>query len=610
MVKKTPGALKERRSGDVQVETPPTREVADVQIKDFESSYLSICCLVQTDSQASRTLVNESMILSKMFERLLVGVPNDIEELTLGALSGALGWVSSDIVDGLINQGLLDYCHEIVNRFIAKGVQGRVPDRTCETAIEIIRDMVTLNDIVESLVIEKLELYSNLAISCPTVFPAVTIKRSVARLIQTLVELRPKAFVSGLRESRLTPEILQGLFALCGCPDLETSCYMILSSLTLEQVFGSQVVPASQNIPVDILHTIGSILEESLTFVGEPSGEDELRLDQWRSKLRGISSLVDLISENVESLVSDGIEKTDSIEDSKFFTQKSVPENPMVSKLFAFEPLLVVLEKLARLIQNRASEEDQPPTSEPIPYLEDRDLSNVFELISNLFKIRKIFSLRVSSSTDRSVAILAAETLASLVSVANVDLSVASKLIQECLDTLFSLLLSVLARKNSDGTAFMQPENLVEFAKSILVRLIKESIERIDNRHIVFDDEDEEISAVTVACLQLVQLMYLCVGSSVKSVGSVCGASTLMALSTLTESNITASIACWIAETAFIVFGEKYNDELLAATPDWITRMSSLVVYLKPKAQGRSERAGYIQGTVENIQAFLQYKLS
>jgi hypothetical protein len=208
------------------------------------------------------------------------------------------------------------------------------------------------------------------------------------------------------------------------------------------------------------------------------------------------------------------------------------------------------------------------------------------------------------------VAILAAKTLAFLVDVADVDLSVATQLIQECLDTLFSLLLSVLARKNSDGTAFMQPENLVEFAKSILVRLIKESMEMIDNRHIVSDDEDEEISAVTVACLQLVQLMYLCVGSSVKSVGSVCGASTLMALSTLTESNITASIACWIAETAFIVFGEKYNDELLAATPDWITRMSSLVVYLKPKAQGRSERAGYIQGTVENIQAFLQYKLS
>ena len=307
--------------------------------------------------------------------------------------------------------------------------------------------------------------------------------------------------------------------------------------------------------------------------------------------------------------MAEGIEKTDSIEDRKYFMVKSVPEKPIVMKILDFESILGGVEKLALVIQETVSGEEEASTNSTRPYLEDRDLSNVFELVSHLFKIRKIFTLRVAGKSDSSVAILAAKTLASLVSVCNVDLAVGGSLVQECLDVLFCLTLSVVARKNSDRTAFLNPENIAEFTNAVVKKLVKESIEIVDNHHIVSDEEDEEISAVTVACLQLVLLMYLVSsGSTDRSASAACGLSTIVALSSLSESNVTVSTACWIAETMFVVFGESDNDEILKSTPDWISRMSSLILFLNSKSVSYPERAAYIQGTVENIQAFLHYK--
>ncbi len=591
-MKKTPRALKgSRNASDVRINTPPSDETCSMTPSDFESSYLSICCLVQTESLASQKLVNESGILSRMFQRLMSGSPKDIEELTLGAISGSFSWVSSEIVQGLVEQGLLEYCHQVVSRHVSS----RVPDRSCETAIDIIRDLVNLNEQLESWMLDKLEFYVNLVISCPAVFPSVTVKRSLARLVQTMVELHPRAFVSGLQESRLSPGSMQGLFSLCSCPDLETSCYMIISALTLEQVFGSQVIPASRSLTIDPFTAITAVVEESTTFTGEPTSEDQLRLDQWRSKLRGLGSLVEHVGDIIESLVADGIETTDSIEDKKFFTVRgSIPDIPLVDRLSGFEPVLGILEKLA------LSCKQDEALSIPATFLEDRDLMNVFGLVSDLIKIRKFKSFRLSASpSEISVAILAAKLLEALITTANVDLSVGGVLVQECLDVIQTLLLAQVGNKCRDRSI---NNSLEQFMTQILEKLLVESIGLIDNRQIVSDEEDEQtVSAIPVSCLQITQLVYLL------GIGTcTCGVLSLKALGALTDTAVTPSVACWISETMFIVFGDTDNDVLLKESGDWIQRVSSLGVFLKTRSSTSSD----INGTVENLKAFVQYKRS
>jgi hypothetical protein len=472
---------------------------------------------------------------------------------------------------------------------------------------------MSLSERADEWLFRKLDIYVNLALSCEVVFPGVNIKRAACRLIDAIVDAHPDAFAPGQGGCRLSVEELRRLLSLCEATDLETSCYMVICALKLEQKFGCEVIPATRTFSLDIIGVIKSLVKEATSFIGEPTSEDHHRLEQWRSKLRGITYLLEYISEPVDRLLSEGPEKYDSIEDKKFYTVKLAGSIPLIDKLFPFEPVLEDLEELGRLFQNRSVEDDENSVSpnEATLYVDDRDLSNVFELVSHLFRVRKVYSFRLSDRKDSTIAIVAAKTLESMMICANVDSVIAASLIRECLDVLHCLLLFLLATKSKDGTVFMEARNLRDFVTVILQKLIKESIEFIDNRHIVSAEEDEEISAVTVACLQLVQLIHISVGAVNQDVGAACARVTGAALAALTESNVTVDIACWISETMFIVFGEKDFDDILSSVvPDWIQRMSSLAPFLTSKSGSKGERSAYIKGTVENIKAFLEYKRS
>jgi hypothetical protein len=605
MVKETPRSLRDKRkSGNIEVVTPPGVEA--VEELDFESSYLSICCLVQSESLASDKLVNQSNILSKMLERLQTGTPKDIEELTLGAISGALTWVSSDIVRCLIQNGLVDFCHEVLLRLIAKGFHGRIPDRSAEMSLDVLRDLSQLEESVTTWLLERLEIYAGLAVSCPLVFPAITVKRASVRLIQTLVELQPRCFLPGLPESRLSSETLQGLFLMCNSPDTELACCMSLAGLELERIFGSAVVPTSTRISIDLIPSIGAVIDEACTFTQEPAGEEQLRLDQWRSKLRGLSTFVDHIGASIDELVESDIEKTDSIEDRRFFIKKDLNSVPIelniaLSKLFNFESLVESLDRFSSLI----GVSETPRTMGVI--LADRDLDNVFALVGLLVKIRKTISFRLIDRMEPNFAVFAAKILANLIT-RNVDVGIARDLIREALDTVYCLVLSVASQANSIRTPLLENEhNLMDFVQTVFTPILKQSIEGIDNRHITDEDEDEDVSAVVVSCFQILQLVF-----SLGACHRACAESTCAALAGLSDTNITVSGGCWLAETMFIVFGEKDLDSVLPA--DWSERMMGIASFLESKIvkgrkNTRSDRAMYIQGTIENIKAFIQYKL-
>jgi hypothetical protein len=141
---------------------------------------------LQTESEASFKLVTESQILSKMLDRVMNGTPKDIEQLSLGAISNSLSWIPSQIVEGLLKQGLLEFSQGVVSRFAEKGMSNRVPDKAAEICIDMMRDLVHLDDRVGSWVLDHVNDYVALAVACPSTFPAVTIKRSCARLVHAL----------------------------------------------------------------------------------------------------------------------------------------------------------------------------------------------------------------------------------------------------------------------------------------------------------------------------------------------------------------------------------------------------------------------------------------
>ena len=106
MVKPSLKSLKGKKKGqEVDIVTPPNNEIPSLDELDSDASYLSICCLLQTESEASSRLVTESQILSKMLDKLSSGTPRDIEQLTLGAIANALTWIPSEIVEVLIRDG-------------------------------------------------------------------------------------------------------------------------------------------------------------------------------------------------------------------------------------------------------------------------------------------------------------------------------------------------------------------------------------------------------------------------------------------------------------------------------------------------------------------------
>lgn len=496
-------------------------------------------------------------------------------------------------------------------------MQGRSPDRSCEIAIDMLRDLVHLEDRVVAWLQEHLFEYVNLAVVCPISFPAVTVKRSCARLILSLVEASPSSFVPGLPASRLTAESMQGLFQMVNSEDLESSCYIILSGLVLEKQFGSRVVPTSSSISLDVIACVRQILQEASTFTVEATDEEELRLNQWRSKLRGISTLISQVGDAFDDLVADAVDQ-DNIEERSFGFSKEpsnpAPELTLVSRVANVDVLVEDLDILVSLVDNRqmaADAEDGAAlaalSKKPVSViLEDRDLENVFELIGVLVRINTIRSLRFKASVDASIVTLVSKLLAVFVRWDS-DLTIAKGSVEPCLDAISWYLLALAAGRIQDSVAFTS--NLLDLINSVVKRFIAQSIELIDNRHIVADEDEQDLTSVPVCLLEILQLVTaLPVGPEVRA---ACGEATLAALSALTETNITASVACAIAETVFVVFGESDNDQILAAA-DWITRLSSVAVFLNSrlatKKLTRDDRSEYFQGTVENIKAFVQYK--
>lgn len=620
MVKSTPKTLRgKRKQESVYITTPPVFELPAGSVIDLESSFLSICYLLQSESEASLRLVTESHMLSKMLDRLTCGTPRDMEELILGALSSSLSWVPSDVVSGLVKQGLLEFCHKMVVRFSERMSHARVQDRAAETSLDILRDILHLEDSSRDWILGQASTYVGLAVVCPLNFPAVVIKRSSARLIYALVEAVPSAFVPGTSQSRLSGEEAQGLFTLCQCQDIETCCYVTMAGLILEDRYGSSVVPALSNISFAPVTIARSVAEEACTFTNEPSDEEELRLTQWRSKIRGISDFISTVSDAMDDLLAASIETQDNIEEKKYFVLNAKNIKPSVhlqlsDKIQESDSLLVPVDRFTALLATsrklESSEGDtknSPATGIASLYMDDRDVENVFDLIGSIVKIEKYRNLRFGGKMDGSVVVFASRLLHMLVA-RDADIVASEAVVVECLDTISSYLLSLVSGKNSQRSDILEPENLSQLVSVVLAKIARESLSAVDNRHIVSDDQEEEVSETVCAVLDIVQLVFGLGGAAIQS---ACAAVVVSTLSLLTEQIITVQIACSLIETMFVVFGENDHDKILGSI-DWVRIVSSMAVFLNSKLatnkSSRNDRVVYLQGTVENIKAFVQYK--
>jgi hypothetical protein len=233
-------------------------------------------------------------------------------------------------------------------------------------------------------------------------------------------------------------------------------------------------------------------------------------------------------------------------------------------------------------------------------------LENVFDLLGVVVKINKIRALRFKSEVNASVVTLCARLLGIFVRWDS-DLAITRASVEQCLETISWYLLAVAAYRIPDSIRF--GENLLEFVSAVVKKFVPQSIEIIDNRHIVSEDDEEDLASVPMCLMDILQLV-----ASLPASGPVKAAvaeATVSGLACLSETNITASVACAITETMFVVFGEADQDAILATT-DWVARLSSIAVFvnsrLATKKLVRNERSQYFQGTVENIKAFVQYK--
>ena len=580
-----------QKSNAVPINTPPRGEDAAIVANDLDSQYLSICYLLQAESEASQNLVREDMILSRMLERLSNGTPKDIEELTLGTFASALGWVGPEVVQALLREGLIEFCHQVVLRYIERdGMNSRSSDRSCELSIDLLTDLLNLEDDVVSWLLINLDVYVRLIETTHFTHPSVVIKRCCSRLISDLVQIKPRAFVPGTPESRVTPESARSLFSLCTSSDTETSCNMLIAGLALESEFGSSVIPTVANLSLNIPQLFTSILSESATFVGSPSDEVELRLSNHRSQVRGISALFEYLCGGIEDAIGD---MNDSIENQVFqiIAAKKIQnvEIEVFKKILAqqvdFESIVLLVGKFCDTLGSSL--------------MNDRDVSNVFDMIGHLLRLVKIPSFRLKefrSDNHQIELVKFAARILAIVEASTADLSSSNGLIGECLDIIVTALHSTYATQVPAKTALLTL--LGEFFEKILKPLIRESVEILDSS-VCYSEEHDKVG---VACIQIIDLLFrLNKGSS--QVGKFCAQSLVTALSTLSEENISVEVSCALMEAVFVVFGESDNDSILAQI-DAKNIFESIANYLK-KHTDRSEN---VRGTIENIHAFIEYK--
>ena len=591
---KSPKLLKVKRKANlIEVSTPPSDLNLPDNISDFDSSFLSICCLLQSESPSSVKLVTESQILSRILERTRSGIPRHIEEYTLGAFYSAITWVPAEIVDSLINEGLLDLCQSVVDRSLSNASLARVTDRSGELALDILHDLVHLNDGVGRWLIERIESYVRSTVLLPTSFPSVVLKRALARLVCSLVVRFPECFVSGLPESRISSESLRSLFTLCNSDDVETSCHICLSALALEEKFGSNVCPAVNNIALNFIAITNGILEEACILTGDGSASDEesLRLSHWRSRIRGISTFVEHVAGTIEESVAEDIERTDNIEDKKFFVSRTnrmgkLPiEFNLIPKLDAREGSFFMA-NITPLMTGQCG-------------LDDRDIENIYQLVGYFIRISNFVSFRFSDDRlfDNSAAISAVRLL-HLLTEKDADQSLASPLVYECLDLFSTYLLSIISGKNS---ADHQPsQDFRDFTENILKKIARES-----EREIADGD------GISCCIFEIVQLLTALSPNDIpckKALAELL----VVSMSGLTEKNMTEPSVCSLMEAVFVVFGESDMDCILMSSNEWVVQISNIAVFLNSRQKllkiAKNDRSQYLAGTIENIKAFVNYK--
>jgi hypothetical protein len=372
----------------------------------------------------------------------------------------------------------------------------------------------------------------------------------------------------------------------------------------LESEFGSSIIPTLASIQIPIPTTIHQLVSESSSFTNGVSDEEELRVSNFRSQIRGISALFDYVADGLS-----GDEYSDSIEDKKFTLCKN--RDCLEAKFFDqfllgkvdVKSLLNDLEKLCNSLGTVDNGDATPTVAGGTNILDDRDVGNVFDLVANLVRIFKHTLFRNQKYFNESIqdefVAFAIGTISTIQS-SRSDILVGGQLVLECIDIVGCWFKAIWAKARNGN--ILMAEN---FLNVILKSVICESIELCDNSS---DDGDIMVDIAT-GCLEIIDVAYRLSGQY----GSPEMASILVcAMSTLTDKNICVSVACTLMETSFVVFGETNNDAILGQV-DWRNIYSSIGVYLSQQVSNsrkfsRTDKSEYISGTIENIKAFIEYK--
>jgi hypothetical protein len=230
--------------------------------------------------------------------------------------------------------------------------------------------------------------------------------------------------------------------------------------------------------------------------------------------------------------------------------------------------------------------------------MSDRDVSNIFDMIAKWIRLMKTPVFRnkeMRSDQDQIRLVQFATQTIDIVESSTADLSASGSLVAECLDVIVVSLLSSFATRVPTKSTLMN--SLTNFVETILKPLTRESIELLDS-----GSGDEDQDKIAIACIQIIDLLYRLNEGEFKW-GQYCAECLALALSSLTEQHIAVDVCCALMEAVFVVFGESYHDDSLVQI-DAAKIFTSISQYLQ-KQENRSDN---VQGTIENIQAFIDYK--
>ena len=569
---KTPGT----RGRGATVSSTPTDEGTAGAAFDFEASFFSICCLLQTESAASLQLVTDYDIISKIVNKLAMGVPRDVEELALGAILGSLSWLPFDAMNSAIVCGLMECCLQFTVRFL-EGKELRIPDRSCALALDVLQTLLSLDERAGQFILVRHEYWVKLAVECPSTYPSVIVKRGVCRLINTLIIENDGPFA------------LDEIFWTQESSDLEVCCFMLISAFSMNPSNTSVILRLSN----DPIYHLNALILEASTFTNDPSDEEELRLITWRSKLRGIEAVLVHLSESVP--LPDPTEgHSDSIENRTMVKMNAItppfPEQAIIrgitSNLLAVvvNSLPTLCDKIVHSGEECDDEYDVRNTS-PLLLLEDRDLNNVFDSVSRVVKIVGLMAFRQINVKDETEQMNTVNLAVGLLKLANSS----RMLVGECIGVLSLCLLTINIENVKGKTLWIHELNIL---KNKMVQL--------------YQDEEfqacELASSILVRLLESVQMIWQIGDLETKS---ECADILVCALSSLTEKNIEVDSACTLIEAIFVVFSDSdYN----LGSISWVSIVGSISMYLKANMCKASRGKDYAKATIENIKAFVEYK--